>query len=134
MRKARSTFRITARPSHNTRLEQAPTLRQARAVISNATTTLIMDEKVLIELPHIKLIENEKMELIVIVEDTELNDYVEDFLCEEYELDCYGVEFYEKNNQNYYYNYYNAEDLKVLKKALLSLDLKEVERIFALNN
>jgi hypothetical protein len=32
MRKARSTFRITARPSHNTRLEQAPTLRQARAV------------------------------------------------------------------------------------------------------
>ncbi len=93
-----------------------------------------MDENVLIELPHIKLIENEKMEIIVVVEDTELNDYVDDFLWDEYELDEYAVEFYEKNNQSYYYNYYKVEDLEVLKKALSSLDLEEVKRIFALNN
>jgi hypothetical protein len=93
-----------------------------------------MDEKVLIELPHIKLIENEKLEIIVVVEDTELNDYVDDFLWDEYELDEYAIKFFEKNNLNYYYNYYNVEDLKVLKKALLCIDLKEVKRIFALNN
>jgi hypothetical protein len=58
-----------------------------------------MGEKVILKLPHIRLIENEEMEIILIVEDTELNDYIDDFLWDEYELDEYGTEFYEINKK-----------------------------------
>ncbi|MDI9257925.1 hypothetical protein [Flavobacterium sedimenticola] len=93
-----------------------------------------MNEKVIFELPHIKLVQSEKMEIIVAVEDTELNDYVEDFLWDNYGLDEYGIVENEKDNLTCYYNYYEVKDLELLIEALKSLDVKEIVRIFAINN
>lgn len=90
---------------------------------------------VLFEIPHIKLVSLETEEYCLIVEDTKLNDYVEDFLLKDYDYQSIFVSVEGSKTPVVYHNYYNANILaEGLVDALRTLDVVEVERIFRLNN
>lgn len=94
-----------------------------------------MVKEVLWEVPHIKLAYLEGGELCLIVEDTELNDYVEDFLWDEYDFIATSVSVAAGARTAIYNNYLDVNiPLKELIEVLSQLDLNEVERIYKLNN
>ena len=88
----------------------------------------------LYELPHVSLVQNENNDLVLIVEDTELNDYIDDYLWDNFQLDEYAVESRENKSLDIYYNYYQPKDLENLISALAAIDTNEIERIYKLNN
>lgn len=66
------------------------------------------------------------------VDDYELNDFVEDFLWDNFQIESeYVAQFSSSNNRSWYSKDVAAEDLI---KALSQLDLNEIERIYKLNN
>jgi hypothetical protein len=90
---------------------------------------------VLFEVPHIKLVHLESGEYCLIVEDTEVNDYVEDFLWDDYEYQSTSVSMEGKTTLAIYYNHFDADfPVDGLIEALKTIDVVEVERIFRLNN
>lgn len=90
---------------------------------------------VLFEVPHIKLVQLESGDYCLIVEDTVVNDYVEDFLWDDYEYQSTSVSMEGKTTLAIYYNYFDADfPVEGLIEALKTLDVVEVERIFRLNN
>lgn len=92
-------------------------------------------EEVLWEVPHIKIVRLESGEYCLVVEDTELNDFVEDFLWDDYEYQATSVSMQGRSNPAVYYNYFDANfHVDGLIEALNQLDLNEVKRIFSLNN
>jgi hypothetical protein len=94
-----------------------------------------MMEEVLLELPHIKLIHLENGEYCLMVEDTELNDYVEDFLWDDYEYMATTVTMQGRTGPVVYNNFFPADfPIADLIEALKGLDVAEVERVFRLNN
>lgn len=92
-------------------------------------------EEVLLELPHIKLVRLESGAYCLMVEDTELNDYVEDFLWDDYEYQSTTVSMQGREMPVVYNNYFDADfPVGGLIEALKQLDVNEVERVFRLNN
>jgi hypothetical protein len=90
---------------------------------------------VLWEVSYIKLAMVESGVYCLIVEDTELNDYVEDFLWDEYKFQATSVEMEAGSSVAVYYNYFDREvPLERIVESLKQLNLNEVERIYRLNN
>jgi hypothetical protein len=91
-------------------------------------------EEILFQIPHIKLIILNDGKHCLIVEDTELNDYVEDFLSENHDIESNSVSLEDNSKLSIYYNYFEESDVERLVIALRKLDLIEVENIFNINN
>ena len=90
---------------------------------------------VLWEVSYIKLVQLDNSEYCLIVEDTELNDFVEDFLWDDFEFQATSVEVQRETNITVYYNYFDSSvEIDKVREALKQLDLNEVERIYRLNN
>jgi hypothetical protein len=91
-----------------------------------------MANKTLFEINHIRLLQLEDEVLCLEVDDDELNDYVEDYLWDNYQIESEYVDHpSSKHNKSWYSKGVAAEDLV---KALSQLDLMEIERIYKLNN
>jgi hypothetical protein len=86
------------------------------------------------EITHVKLVRMDSGDYCLIVEDTGLNDFVEDHLWDEYEYKTTSVQM----NASGIAVYYNALDANLpsaaLVEALQQLDPSDVERIYRLNN
>jgi hypothetical protein len=94
-----------------------------------------MIKKLLWEAPQIQLVYLESEELCLIVEDTELNDFVEDCLWDEFEFSTTSVSIHEEKGIGIYYNYFDPEiTVQRIIESLKQIDLNEVERIYKLNN
>jgi hypothetical protein len=65
-------------------------------------------KKVLWEVPSIKLVKVESGEYCLIVKGTMLNDYVEEFLWDEYQFEQTSVEIETGSNAATYFNYFDA--------------------------
>jgi hypothetical protein len=92
-------------------------------------------EEVLLEFPHIRLVRSASGEYCLIVEDAELNDFVEDFLWDDYEYQATSVSVQGNSKPAVYYNYFDAAfNVDELISSLKQLDLTEAERIYRLNN
>lgn len=91
-----------------------------------------MAEKVLFEISHIRVLQLEDEVLCIEVDDYELNDFVEDYLWDNFQIESeYIAHPSSSHNRSYYSKEVATEDLI---KALSQLDLKEIERIYKLNN
>ncbi|CAN5162675.1 hypothetical protein BH11BAC5_BH11BAC5_30950 [soil metagenome] len=94
-----------------------------------------MERDTLFEIPHIRLIKSDTGLCCLVVESTELNDYVEDFLWDEFDYQSTSVSLQDKKMPAIYYNYFDANFSKErLIELLNQLDLQEVTRIYKLNN
>ncbi|MDN3656198.1 hypothetical protein QWZ08_11205 [Ferruginibacter paludis] len=94
-----------------------------------------MERNTLFEIPHIRLIESDSGLYCLVVEDTELNDYVEDFLWDEFEYQSTSVSRHDRKTPAIYCNYFDANFSKErLLELLNQLDPGEVARIYKLNN
>ena len=93
-----------------------------------------MIREVLFEIPHIKFVILDDGEYCLVVEDTELNDYVEDFIYEN-GIEIENVSLDNENGLSIYYNYFEGNlEAEKLIVALKKFDVKEVEAIFKINN
>jgi len=87
------------------------------------------------KIPHISLGTNEAGNLFVTVEDTELFDYVDDYLTEECSIEYSNVTSSESNNISIYTMIFPEEtNAHVLTKVLNDLPISEIERIYNINN
>lgn len=94
-----------------------------------------METNTLFEIPHIRLTQSDSGLYCLEVEDTDLNDYVEDFLWDEFEYKSTSVSRHDKKTPAIYCNYLDANFAKErLIELLNQLDLNEVTRIYKLNN
>lgn len=95
-------------------------------------------KEVLFQMPHVVLVRLEGGEYCLVVEDTELNDYVEDLLWDNFEYRATSVSQPDRSLPAVYYNYFNEPGtdypIEGVIEALQQLDAGEVERIFRLNN
>jgi hypothetical protein len=103
-----------------------------------ATETFLyskMSDIVLFEINHIRLKELQNHELCIEVDDYELWDFVQDYLWDNFQITEEHVEHSSANDSKLNRSYF-AADVKSddLIKALLQLDVQEVERIYRLNN
>ena len=91
-------------------------------------------KEMLWEITHVRLVRLDSGAYCLIVEDTAVNDFVEDHLWDEYEYKTTAVQM----NASGIAVYYNSLDGNLpsaaLVKALQQLDPNEVERIYRLNN
>jgi hypothetical protein len=91
-----------------------------------------MAGKVIFEINHIRLVQFEDGVLCLEVDDYELNDFVEDYLWDNFQIESeYIANPSSSDNKSWYSKNIVAEDLI---KALSQLDLNEIERIYKLNN
>ena len=94
-----------------------------------------MEINPLFEIPHIRLTQTEPGMYCLVVDSTELNDYVEDFLWDDFEYQTTSVSLHNTSALATYYNYLDAGiPTKQLVDALNQIDLNEVARIVKLNN
>ncbi|KIC94378.1 hypothetical protein [Flavihumibacter solisilvae] len=92
-------------------------------------------KKVLFEIPHIQLAQLESDEYCLIVEDTELNDLVEDFLWDEYVYESTFVSSEGRDKPAIYFNTFGAGlPVEGLIERLRAINQVEVESIFRKNN
>jgi hypothetical protein len=86
---------------------------------------------------HITIKKNQKNEIIILVDDYELFDFIEDYLCEERDFDFesyIGTDTHidkSKWNEINMGTKYSVEDII---KEIKRLDTNEIERIYRLNN
>lgn len=94
-----------------------------------------MIKEILFQIPHIKFVILSSGEYCLIVEDTELNDFIEDFLVEDNDIEIVSVSMVNENKLSVYYHYFDESfEVESLISILKKLDLNEVENIFKLNN
>lgn len=85
-------------------------------------------------IPHISLGTNAAGNLFVSVEDTELFDYVDDYLTEECRIEYSHVTSSENNDVSIYTMIFPKEtNVHVLTKVLKDLPISEIERIYNIN-
>ena len=86
-------------------------------------------------IPHIKFGTNAQGNLYVAVEDTELFDYIDDYLTEECSIEYEHVIESENNGIPVYTMLFSKEinDI-VLETVLNNLSLNEIEKIYSINN
>jgi hypothetical protein len=92
-------------------------------------------KEVIWEMPHVIFVHMESGDHCLIVEDTEVNDLVEDHLWDEYEYAATSVSMETPASIPVYYNFL-AADLPVDRfvEALKGIDPTLVEQVFRLNN
>ena len=87
------------------------------------------------KIPHISFGTNADGYLYVTVEDTELFDYVDDYLTEECRIEYSNVTSSENNNVSIYTMIFPKEtNVYVLSKVIKDLSISEIERIYKINN
>lgn len=92
-------------------------------------------KEVLWEAPYIKLVKLEQERYCLFVQDTNLNDYVEDLLWDEYEYAETSVAIDAASGVPLYSNYFEPGiPIEKVLALLKGIDLTEVERIYRLNN
>ena len=92
------------------------------------------NQQVLWEIPHVKLVRMEGGSYCLIVEDTEVNDFVEDHLWDDFEYDTTSIEMAGPTLAVYHNCFFPGLVLEPLMEALQRLDPAEVERVYRLNN
>jgi hypothetical protein len=93
-----------------------------------------MNENILFETKHIRLLKNENSEYCLIIQDTEVNDFIEEYLYDNYQIQALRVEI---NNDiiSSYYNYFESNyQIEKLINALVNLEVSIIQKIFKLNN
>ncbi|MEO8769129.1 MAG: hypothetical protein ABI402_03565 [Ferruginibacter sp.] len=91
-----------------------------------------MQEEILFSIPHVKLIHSKSGLYCLIVEDGNVNDYVEDFLWDQFEYESTSVSVPAKNSPVIYYNCFERNFTPGgLLEELKKLDAGEVERIYS---
>lgn len=96
--------------------------------------TKIMETKVLFKILHVELARLDSGRYCLTAEDTMVNDYVEDFLWDEFEYEATTVTINERSNRAVYQNYFPADfPVAPLIEALQQLDANEVARIYGMN-
>jgi len=86
-------------------------------------------------LPHIEIGHDQYGAVAVSVEDYELFDFIDDYVTEECELDWESKSIGENEQGEIHTMYFNQKHtIEEVEAALLKLDQKEIERIYALNN
>ena len=86
-------------------------------------------------IPHIKIGTNTEGNLFVSVEDTELFDYVDDYLTEECSIEYEHVIPSENNGIPVYTMYFSKEINKIVIETVLNkLSTVEIEKIYNINN
>ena len=94
----------------------------------------VIIKKVLWEVPNVKLVKLESRKYCLIVKGTMLNDYVEDFLWDEYQFEQTSVEIETGSHVAIYYNYFDVTTpVEKVLELLHKLDLNDVERRYGLN-
>ena len=94
-----------------------------------------MIKEILFELPHIKVVILEDGFYALAVDDFEVNDYVEDFLIEECDIDICVVSTENIGEHTFHYSYFENNLIPTdLISSLKKLDLDEIEKIYKLNN
>ena len=90
--------------------------------------------KTIFQIPHITVAITESQVCCVIIEDTELNDFVEDIFTEKHDLlaDYISVDY--KAKIQVYYNYFETADRAEIIDILKQFDEIKIEEIFRLNN
>ncbi|HEX2533161.1 MAG TPA: hypothetical protein VHK69_05470 [Chitinophagaceae bacterium] len=90
-------------------------------------------EAVLFELPHIRLVRRVSGLYCLIVEDTELNDYVEDFLWDDFEYATTSVTLQSSGLPVYTNCFGPGFPVEPLLESLRRLDAREVEQVYRRN-
>ena len=86
-------------------------------------------------IPHINIGTNTEGSLYVAVEDTELFDYVDDYLTEECSIEYEHVISSETNGISVYTMFFSKEiNSIVLETVLNNLSIVEIEKIYNINN
>jgi hypothetical protein len=86
-------------------------------------------------IPHIKIGSNTEGNIFVTVEDTELFDYVDDYLTEECKIEYEHVISSEINDIPVYTMFFSKETNKtVIETVLSNLSIIEIEKIYNMNN
>ena len=87
--------------------------------------------------PHIIIKQNQKNETIILVEDYELYDFINDYLCEERDFDfeaSIGIDNHKDESKWNEINMGAKYSVGELKKEIERIDSNEIERIYNLNN
>jgi hypothetical protein len=91
--------------------------------------------KVKFAIPHVKLFYTDKEEPLLRIEDYELFDTFDDILTEQYDIEGDYITREDKGNLAIVTIHFSANtDKEKLSNAVQSIDKKEVERIYRLNN
>lgn len=93
-----------------------------------------LTEEIILELSHLKLFKSEWKGLYFLIEDTELFDFIDDYLTEECDIENLNIEQSQIEGRNRYRVYFQPEMEKKLTSELEKLDIDEIERIRKLNN
>ncbi|GAO42721.1 hypothetical protein [Flavihumibacter petaseus] len=92
-------------------------------------------EKVLFNIPHVKLVRLDSGRYCLVVEDTLVNDLVEDFLWDDYVYQATTVSVPGKSMPAVYSNYFDDTlPVEALIEMLQQLDPAEVEQAFKIHN
>lgn len=93
-----------------------------------------MIKKVLFQIQHLKFVNLDNGKYCLIVEDTEVNDYVEEYMLEN-GIEIENVDLDNNDKISIYYNYFSENsNLEKIIETLKKIDSKEVVTIFSLNN
>ncbi|GAA4342494.1 hypothetical protein [Kangiella taiwanensis] len=86
-------------------------------------------------LPHIEIGHDQYGAVAVSVEDYELFDFIDDYITEECDLDWNSLSISENEQGEIHTMHLDQKHtIEEVEVALLKLDQKEIERIYALNN
>ncbi len=87
------------------------------------------------ELPHIKISQATDGMVSVEVEDTELFDFVENYLIEDCDIEYDYQKTSERNCLSIYTMFFSKKYTKeIIESALNKLDANEIESVFKINN
>jgi hypothetical protein len=93
-----------------------------------------METEVLFKILHVELARLDSGKYCLTAVDTMVNDYVEDFLWDEFEYEATTVALDEGSNRAVYQNYFPADfPVAALIEALQQLDANEVARVYQMN-
>ena len=97
-------------------------------------TDMPFTDEVILEKPHVRLLKSEWDELYLLISDTEIFDFVEDWLIEKCNIDIKYHQESEIDNIRKYRLHLSPNDEPKVLKELEKIDNKELERIWELNN
>ncbi|POY39495.1 hypothetical protein C3L50_09970 [Flavobacterium alvei] len=93
-----------------------------------------MIKEVLFQIQHLKFVNLDSGKYCLIVEDTEVNDYVEEYMLDK-GIEIEDVDVNDNDKISIYYNYFSENsNLEKIIETLKKIDSKEVVTIFSLNN
>ncbi len=93
-----------------------------------------LTDEVILELPHLRVFKSKWKELYILIEDTELYDFIDDYLTEECEIKNLQIQQSQIEGKSRYRVYFQPEMEKKLTSELEKLNINEIKRIWKLNN